>query len=165
MISTVNNNAPADLFRQAMDTFESAVKAGITLQEESTTRCTNILRDFGSPAQWDTVVPAQITKAIAAAQQNIEQTIRVMNDNAQRAMNLMETAFQVHRSNGEQTDDGNGDLWRYALDAMKANTDVIQQANSRVLDTWTQLAKEVTHRVEVMIDEVTRATEKAMQQV
>jgi hypothetical protein len=48
---------------------------------------------------------------------------------------------------------------------MKANTDVIQQANSRVLDTWTQLAKEVTHRVEVMIDEVTRATEKAMQQV
>ena len=81
------------------------------------------------------------------------------------AMNLMETAFQVHRSNGEQTDDGNGDLWRYALDAMKANTDVIQQANSPVLDTWTQLAKEVTHRVEVMIHEVTRATEKAMQQV
>ena len=39
----------AELFREAMEPFQTAIKAGVELQEESIKRCTDILRDFGVP--------------------------------------------------------------------------------------------------------------------
>ncbi len=97
MISTANSKS-GDLFQQAMESFETALRAGMKLQEESMQRCVEILRDVGSPLEWERTVPAKVTKAIAAMQQNVDQSIRFMNENAQQTVNLMEMALQMHRA-------------------------------------------------------------------
>ena len=91
------NNKSGDLFQQAMESFETALRAGMKLQEESVQRCVEILRDVGSPLEWERTVPAKVTKAITAMQQNVDQSIRFMNENAQQTVNLMEMALQMHR--------------------------------------------------------------------
>lgn len=164
MVSTVNGKS-GDLFHQAMDSFETALRAGMKLQEESTQRCVEILRDVGSPLEWERTVPQKVTKAIAAMQQNVDQSIRFMNENAQQTVNLMEAALQVHQTNGNGNGDAeDGDFWTYALNSMQTNAQVIHQANARVLESWGQLANEVLQRVEIMREEVTRATEMGMRQ-
>ncbi len=163
MISTANSKS-GDLFQQAMDSFETALRAGMQLQEQSVQRCVEILRDVGSPLEWERTVPQKVTKAIAAMQQNVDQSIRFMNENAQQTVNLMEAALQVHQmnSNGQGEE---SDFWTYALNSMQTNAEIIRQANARVLESWGELAKEVLQRVEIMREEVTRVTEMGMRQV
>ncbi len=161
MISTVNNKS--DLFHQAMESFETALRAGMKLQEESTQRCVEILRDVGSPLEWERTVPAKVSKAIATMQQNVDQSIRFMNENAEQTVNLMEMALQMHRTNSDfDGDDEDGYFWSYAVNAMQTNAEIIRQANARVVESWGELAKEVLQRVEIMRDEVTRVTEMGM---
>ena len=160
MISTANSKS-GNLFHQAMDSFQTTVRAGMKLREESVQRCVEILRDVGSPLEWERTVPAKVTKAIAAMQQNVEQSIRFMNENAQQTVNLMETGLQMHRANSDG-DEEDGYFWTYAVNAMQTNAEIIRQANARVLESWGELAKEVLQRVELMRAEVNRVTEMGM---
>ena len=134
------------------------------LQEESTQQCIEILRDVGSPLEWEHTVPAKVTKAIAAMQENVDQSIRFMNENAQQTVNLMETALRLHEADG-QRDNEDGYFWTYAVSAMQTNAEIIRQANSRVMESWGELAREVLRRVEIMREEVNRVTELGMRQV
>ncbi len=157
MISTANSKS-GDLFQQAMGSFETALRTGMKLQEDSMHRCVEILRDVGSPLEWERTVPAKVSKAIAAMQQNLDQSIRFMNDNAQQTVDLMETALSIHRSNGNGSEE-DGDFWAYALNSMQTNAEIIRQANARVMESWSELTKEVLQRVEIMREEVSRVTE------
>ena len=49
-------------------------------------RCVEILRDVGSPLEWERTVPTKVTKAIAAIQQSVDESIRFMNENAQQTV-------------------------------------------------------------------------------
>ena len=164
MISTAKNKS-GDLFQQAMESFETGLRAGMTLQEESVQRCVEILRDVGSPLEWERTVPAKVSKAIAAMQQNVDQSIRFMNENAQQTVDLMEMALQQMQGANAFTNQEDGYFWTYALNAMRTNSQVVRQANAHVLESWTELAKEVMQRVEIMREEVNRSTEMRMQQV
>lgn len=157
MISTANSKS-GDLFQQAMGSFETALRTGMKLQEDSMHRCVEILRDVGSPLEWERTVPAKVSKAIAAMQQNLDQSIRFMNHNAQQTVDLMETALSIHRSNGNGSEE-DGDFWAYALNSMQTNAEIIRQANARVMESWSELTKEVLQRVEIMREEVSRVTE------
>jgi hypothetical protein len=103
-------------------------------------------------------VPTQVAKAIAAMQENVAQSIRFMNENAEQTVNLMETALQLHCNDRKEAEEG-GYFWTYALNSMRTNADIIQQANARVMESWGNLAQEVMQRIEVMREEVGRATE------
>ena len=164
MIRTATNHNPSDLFQQAMGSFESALRTGMKLQEESTQRCVEILRDVGSPLEWERTVPAKVTKAITAMRQNVDQSVRFMNESAQQTVNLMELAVQAQRRGPEACDEETC-FWTYAVNAMQVNAQIIRDANSRVLEAWGQLAEEVLQRVEIMRREVDRAVELSMQQV
>ena len=163
MISTAGNKS-GELFHQAMEAFEATVRVGMKLREESVQRCVEILRDVGSPLEWERTVPVKVTKAIAAMQQNVDQSIRFMNENAQQTVNLMEMALQMHRTNSDANEEGDR-FWTDALNAMRTNAQIIGQANARILESWGELAKEVLQRVEIMREEVSRVTEMGMRQI
>ena len=40
-------------------------------------------------------------------------------------------------------DEEDGYFWTYSLNAMRSNAEILQQANARVVETWTELAKDV----------------------
>jgi ElaB/YqjD/DUF883 family membrane-anchored ribosome-binding protein len=159
-----------DLFRQAMDTFQSAIRTGVKIQEESTKRFTEMLRDFGSPLDWQKSTQSMMNEAIKATQKNIDESIRLMNHNAQTAMNLWQKAFE-NRS-VQQLQEGHAapseELWESALGALRTNTQVILQANTRVLESWAQLARELTSRMEEQIhqtqEQVREQTQRMQEQ-
>ena len=163
MIQTATKNNSSRLFQQAMGSFHTALRTGVKLQEESVQRCVEILRDVGSPLEWERTSPAKVTKAIEATQRNVDESIRFMNDNAQQTVKFMEMALEMYQADGEASEE-DGYFWNHALNAMRTNVEIIRQANSRVLESWGELAKEVLQRVETMRKEVNRVTEMAMWQ-
>lgn len=148
MICTETNKS-AELFQQAMECFETTLDAGMRLHEETVQRCISVLRDAGSPLDWERTVPGRVNKAIAAMQQHVDQSIREMNENARQTMELMGTGRQMHEMNFDASEE-DSEIWNYALNAMRANERIIRQANARVLESCGELAKGAAHRVAVV---------------
>ena len=86
------NNKSGFLLRQAMESFELALSKTMKLHEESLQRCVAILRDAGSPVNWERSVPVKVNTAIAAMQHNVDRSLRFMDENAHRTVHLMEAA-------------------------------------------------------------------------
>src|SRR5947207_1504709 len=122
---TVATNKSTDVFQQAMGSFETALRAGMKLQEDSVQRCVEILRNVGSPLEWERTVPSQVAKAIANMQENVAQSIRFMNENAEQTVNLMEMAMQLQQADS-RIDGEQGYFWKYALNAMRTNAEIIE---------------------------------------
>lgn len=153
-----SDSQPGDLFRQAIETYQSAIKTGVKIQEESARRLTEMLRDAGSPLEWQKHLQAMANEAARTTQRNADESLRLMNQNAQMALNLMQKAFEARPTPPREATDAQDDLWESALGALRTNTQVILQANARVLETWAQMAKEVTGRADHAAAEATQAT-------
>ncbi len=144
MTTATSTANPTELFRQAIETFESAVKTGVKMQEESTRRFTDMLRDWGSPIEWQKKSQAVMTEAIQVTQKNVEEAVKVMNQNAKTTMELMQKALDARNVSSEADQEARGrELWESALGAMRSGTEAVLQANARVLESWTALAKKV----------------------
>jgi low affinity Fe/Cu permease len=118
------------------------------LHQESVQRCVGILRNVGSPLEWERTVPGRVNEDIAAMQRHVDQSIRLMNENAQQTLDLMETGIQMHETDFDMCEE-DGDIWSHALNAMQANVQIVRQANARVLESWRELTKDASWR-EVM---------------
>lgn len=153
----------SDLFRQAVETFQDAIRSGVKIQEDSAKRFTEVLRGLGSPLDWQKNTQLMVNEAIAATQRNMDESIRLMNHNAQTAMGLLQKAFEIRTNGaapGEAAAEGaasSDEMWETALGAMRTNTQVILQANARVLESWAQLAQEITGRMQQAVQSGTKA--------
>ena len=137
------------------------------MQEESARRVTEMLRDFGSPLEWQRKGQSVFNETIVMMQKNAEEAMRVMNQNAKTAMNLMQKTFESQPlgNGGEnakmpKTDD----LWEAALGALRTNTQVVLQANTRMMESWAQLAKDISSRMQQTAEETIRKAEEHAKQ-
>ena len=66
----------------------------------------------------------------------------MMNDNAKLSFELLEKAFNSRQTEG--VEDGATkvrELWETAMGGLRRNTEVLVQANSRLLESWKEVAK------------------------
>ena len=142
MATTSSTPTASDLFEQASRTFQSAVRSGIKLQEESTRWFTELIHQLGSPQEWQERTQAVMEDTIGLAQKNTEEAIRLMNQNAEAGMNLMRKALEAWQAeSSSEAQSKTREAWEIALGAMHTNTEAIVQANTRNLERWADAAK------------------------
>lgn len=151
-MATANTPNVSEMFRQGVDTFEAAMKATAKMQEESARRFTDMLQEIGSPAQWQKRVQTLMTEAVSVTQNNLDQAVKVMNQNAAATMELFQKAIQTTPvQQGPDAEEKYRELWESALGTLRRNTETILQANSRVAESWADLARKVSGQaVEIM---------------
>jgi len=140
-MSTTNAGAN-ELYNQAIETLEAAIRTGVKMQEEYTRWFTEMLGDMGSPQEWQSRSQTFLNDTVQMAQRNVDEAARIMNQNFKTAMELMQRGFEARQVNS--TADGQAktrEIWETALGALRSNTEAVVQANSRMLETWTELAK------------------------
>lgn len=133
-----------ELFNQAIETFETAIRTGVKMQEEYARWFTHMLGDVGSPQQWQSKGQTIISESMQMAQKNFDEAIRMMNENARTGLELMQRAFETRQAGS--TSDAQArtrEIWETALGALRNNTEAVVQANSRMLETWAELAKKL----------------------
>jgi hypothetical protein len=136
------------MFRQGMETFETAMKTAARIQEESARRFTELLQEMGSPAQWQKRFQSVMGEAVVMTQKNFDEAIHVMSQNAKSTLELFQKALETPMPQGSDTEGKYRGLWESALTTLRKNTETILQANTRVTESWADLAKKVSGQAE-----------------
>jgi type I site-specific restriction endonuclease len=150
-MSTAAEQTPKanEMFEQAAKLFETAIQAGIKMQEEAVHSLGDMMRGLGSPQQWQKQTQAALEQAFTAAQQNVDETIRMMNENAKTSLDLLQKAFDACQDGSPaETRAHAREMWETAIGSLRRNTEVMLQANNRVLESWREMAKLMRRQTE-----------------
>jgi len=133
-----------DLFRQATRAWETAAEAGVKMQEECAKWVRQMFCESSTFSGWYEKGQKVMHEAIAESQENVDEAIRLMNQQAEASLKLIQKALEVHAT--ESPSDGPKkltDWWQAALETMRTNNQAVLKANSRILGTWSEMARKV----------------------
>lgn len=145
---TVKNDAFTSLFDQAIGTFGDAMKAGVKAQEEIVGWWNNAFDQAGQVQEWNQRSRAMFSEAIPAAQKNVEQWTKLVEQNYQRTLDLLKQTFEAENGNGN----GHGHydisaktrkLWESSLELFRENTQAMAQTHMKALDLWSEFVRKV----------------------
>lgn len=130
-----------ELFEQAAHLFETAVQSGIKMQEEAVRSLSAMMGGMGAPADWRKRTEKAGEKAMSVAQQNMDDAIRMMNENAKASLDLLQKAFDAKRDEAPTDSQARlREMWETTVGSLRRNTEVMLQANNRVLESWREMA-------------------------
>lgn len=133
-----------DLFRQAMKAWETAAEAGVKMQEECAKWVREMFCESSSLSNWLENGQKAMNEAVAKSQENVDEAISLMNQQAEASLKLIQKALEVRA--GESPSDAPKkltDWWQAALETMRINNQAVLKANSRILSTWSEMARKV----------------------
>ena len=137
-----------ELFEQAIETYTAALKAGVKVQEEATEWIQNAMSDVQDPKELQQRLQKAVEQVLPEAQKNIEQSVQIMSDNARSSLELMKQALAI--SECDSISDAQGKtrhIWEQTLGTMRANTQSLVAANTRMIKTWGQMVQTETETV------------------
>lgn len=132
-----------DMFGQAIRAWESAVEAGVKMQEEYAKGLRQMCCESGSLDEWYNKSQSAVSQGIIKTKEGVDEAIRLINQHAESSLRLIQKALDSQAS--EPTPDARAkfvEWWQDALETARNNTQAVLQANSRVLATWSELAKQ-----------------------
>ncbi len=151
-----------DLFRQAICAWESAVASSVKMQEESAHWLREMLSNTSSLSEWYNKGQAAAGETIVKAQETMDEAIRVINQQAESSVRLIQKAIEARQSEvGPDAKARLGDWWETAMEAMRTNSQAMLKANSHMLATWSELARKINSDA---VDTVSRVAQKTAEQ-
>ena len=139
-MSTATGNYE-ELVEQSTRLFENALKAGITMQQQSAKWFAETLRGLGA-SQWQSKGQAAAEQFMSAVQKQTDDTIRSMSESAKASMELLEKAFEVRQNDSAaENETRNREIWQTALGSLRKNTEAMVNANARVIESWSAVAR------------------------
>jgi hypothetical protein len=151
-----------DVFQQAIGAWESAVNSGVKMQEEYATWLRQMCCNTDALSEWYNKGQAMAGETIAKAQENIDEAVQLMNQQAETSRRLIQKALESKQNEGAAADARMrvADWWETALDAMRTNSQAILKANSRMLTTWSELTRKVNVEAAETMENLAKKTEE-----
>ena len=165
MVANNGQNQASELFGQVTRSFESAVQSGLKIQEESVKLMGEILSEMGSPQKWQKKAQTVLNEMVSTSQQNMDEAVAVMNENAKTSIEMLQKAFQTQPADSSEAQSRALEMWETSLGILRKNTEAVVRANSRAVEVWTEMAKKVNgeqmERMAQMAQKAAQATTAA----
>ncbi len=130
-----------ELVEQSARLFENALKAGITVQQQSAKWFAETFRGLGG-SQWQNKGQAAAEQVMTVVQKQAEETIRNMNDSAKSSLELLQKAFEIRQDGSmAEHETRNREIWESVLGSLRKNTETMVNANARVIESWGAIAR------------------------
>jgi len=139
-MATKTENLMTDLFHQAVETYNDAVKTSVKAQEEIAEWWQDRLGELGSIEDWQDRMQGFAKEVTPLAQQNADECIKLIQQNTQNSLALLRQAFEASR--GESVADvqkKTQEIWEASLSAVRQNTEAMVQANAKAMSAWTEM--------------------------
>jgi hypothetical protein len=141
-MSTATTADFSELFEKSASLFENALKAGVTVQQDSAKWFADTLRGLGVSQQWPSKNKAALETALAAAKKNVNEGVQLMSENVKASLDLLDKAFQARHTDSEaENRDRAREMWEGAVASLRKNTETMVQANARVIESWASIAR------------------------
>jgi polyhydroxyalkanoate synthesis regulator phasin len=130
-----------ELYHSALEQYESALKTGLKIQEES-------IKLWGTWAKHPPLMPDWTQKAqtavldtLSSMPQRFEESMRLLNEQSQRAMEMLHKGFDVSRStNVAEAQEKVHELWEMSLGVLRNNMHSLLKAQSQAMQKWEEAA-------------------------
>jgi len=152
-----------DLFQEAICAWESALASAAKMREESTKWLQELHSHSDSLSEWCEKGQALASETLAKAQENIDEAVCVINQQAEASVKLFHKATDVRQSDvNSDTRERLAEWWEMAMDSIRMNSQAVLQANSQILATWCELARKVNREAaESMLQLAQKSAEQA----
>ena len=161
-----NSPKSDDLFRQAMRAWETAAEAGVKMQEECAKWVRQMFCESSTLTDWFEKGQRAMSEAIAKSQENVDEAVSLMNQQAEASLKLIQKALEVRA--GESPSDAPKkltDWWQAALETMRINNQAVLKANSRILSTWSEMARKVNGEAADTMSDLAKKTSAQAEQM
>lgn len=139
-----------DLFDQAVETFNGALKTGLKVQEEATKWWLDAVGDAGSVQKVQQKVQEMVVDAIPAAQQNAEEYLKTLDRSCRSSLDLLKKAYEPGQC--ESVADCQAktrELWEASLGALRTHAQAMVQLNGRIMESCNGLVRKTLSTCEI----------------
>ena len=135
----------SELYRNALEQFESALKTGVKIQEESIKVLTSWAKEPPLMPDWTQKAQSNIMEMISAMPERFEEAMRLMNEQSKNAMDLLHKGFEAGRStNVAEAQEKVRELWEMTLGVLRTNIHTLLKTQSQAIHKWEELAGSMT---------------------
>lgn len=140
--SSGTSTAVQQLVEQAARMFQTALEAGIKIQEESAKALTGLMKNGEAGPPWQQRTRSVMDQSLACAKENMDAAIQVVNENTQVGLELLAKVFDARQTTtGADVQSRTKEAWETSVGSLRRNTELLVQVNRRVLESWQEVAK------------------------
>ena len=144
MTGASTSKAASDLFSQAVDSFESALKAGVRIQEDSLKWWTDLATQPPQPSEWPerarSFFQDVIPKTTEAAQESLKTFDQISKSSLETLKQAMGDGTKIP---DPQVFEQVQQLWEETLKALRKNAETLLEKQASMVSAWTKAAESV----------------------
>lgn len=132
----------SELFDQAIETFDSALRTGVRIQEEATRWWTDMLRETDSLQELQHRAQSMMMDALPTTQRNVDQYLKLLDKTYHTSLELLNKAFQTTQSDSiTEAQQRLQEFWEATFAALRTNAQAMVQVNTRTMEAWSEMAR------------------------
>jgi hypothetical protein len=129
-----------EVFREAMLSYEKALKSGVQLQEESVNIWKDLLAKLGSPDEFQTKLEALNSNVFPAARRRLEEFVETFNRTSNQTLDLFEKSLGIYRATSITDAQGRiQDLLEASLTTLRVNVHTVLTTNAKIMTSWKEM--------------------------
>ena len=129
------------VFQEAMRSYESALKSGIQVQEESVNLWKDLLTKLGSPEDFQAKLESMTANAFPKARERMEEFVETFNRTSNQTVSLFEKTLSVYQATSVPDAQRRvHDLIESSLAALRVNVHSALNTNAKIIASWKELA-------------------------
>jgi len=140
---TAPENAPSceEVFHEAMQSYEKALKAGIQLQEESVKLWKDSLSKLGSPEELHEKLESMNKEAFPKARERMEEFVETFNRMSNQTIDLFGKTVSLYQATtASEAQKRMQDLIESSLTTLRVNVHSALNTNAKIIASWKELA-------------------------
>ncbi len=131
----------AELYHEAMRSYEKALKSGIQLQEESVNLWKELLTKLGSPEELQPKLESMTAHTFPKARERMEEFAETFNRTSNQTIDLFEKTLGVYQATSvPEAQRRVQDLIESSLSTLRANVHSALNTNAKIIASWKELA-------------------------
>ncbi len=138
--TTTNKTESCEFFRQASDTFKSAMESGIKFQQDAFKAVSDVFNRGESAEDCQRRIETVATDSINLIRKNAEQSQKMFDEGCRTGLETIRKGFGAcEMGNGHSNKDmmdRTREVWQTAFDAMKTNLDTAAKASAQTIENW-----------------------------
>jgi molecular chaperone DnaK (HSP70) len=140
--ATAATSEPIDkVFKEAMRSYENALKSGIQVQEESVNLWKDLLTKLGSPEEFQAKLESMTADAFPKARKRMEEFVETFHRTSNQTIDLFEKTLGVYQATSvPEAQRRVHDLIESSLAALRVNVRSALNTNAKIIASWQELA-------------------------
>jgi len=138
--TAATSETAAELFHEAMRSYEKALKSGIQLQEESVNLWKDLLTKLGSPEELQAKLESMTADAFPQARKRMEEFVETFNRTSNQTIDLFEKTLGVYQATSvPDAQRRMQDLIESSLTTLRVNVHSVLNTNAKIIASWKEL--------------------------